>query len=227
MAIGLVLFDLDGTLLDTLGDIADAMNDVLGVLGLPGHPEESYKTFVGEGVRFLVERALPRDRRDPGTVARGLALLEERYRHRPEGRTSPYPGIPALLDALSARRLPLAVLSNKPEPATLAAVRDHLPRWDFRSVAGAREGVPLKPDPAPALAIAADAGVDPAAVLYLGDTGVDMRTARAAGMRAAGALWGFRGREELVATGAEFLVTAPGEVLTLVENLGARAGGGA
>jgi phosphoglycolate phosphatase len=211
-----VLFDLDGTLLDTLRDIADAMNAVLARLRLPGHPPVDYRLFVGEGVTRLVERALPEERRDGELIRRAEAMLDEEYAHRWNATTRPYPGIPGLLDELAARGVPLAVLSNKPDDFTLLTVSRLLPAWRFHPVMGARPGVPRKPDPAAALEIAGILGIVPSDILYLGDSGVDMRTARAAGMHPVGALWGFRSAAELNEAGAAALVGSPAELLELL-----------
>ncbi|MCK6628329.1 MAG: HAD family hydrolase [Anaerolineae bacterium] len=208
-----VLFDLDGTLLDTLADLGKAMNRVLVAQGLPGHPLEAYRYFVGEGARLLVTRALPENRRDEATIAACLAAFQADYNQNWRVETKPYPGIPEMLDALTARGLKLAVLSNKPYDFTVRCVRKLLPRWTFEPVFGLRETVPRKPDPAGALEIAACLNIPPAHFLYLGDTAIDMQTARAAGMFPVGALWGFRSAEELEESGAEVLLEEPLGVL--------------
>jgi len=211
-----LIFDLDGTLLDSLEDLADAMNHVLGAAGLPTHAVAAYRYFVGDGIEMLVRRALPEGAADDATVARTVAAMGEEYDRRATRKTRPYPGIPELLDALFARGLPVAILSNKPHEATRQVVERLLPRWAFAAVRGARPEVPKKPHPAGALELASHLGVPPQDFLYLGDTGTDMRTARGAGMRAVGVLWGFRPAEELTAAGAEALVAAPGDLLPLL-----------
>jgi phosphoglycolate phosphatase len=208
-----VLFDLDGTLLDTLRDIADSMNAALARLGHPGHPVEAYRGFVGEGVERLAECVLPPADRDRGSIRRAAELLGEEYAARWGATSGPYPGVPEMLDGLEALGLPLAVLSNKPDDFTRLTVERLLPRWPFRVVLGARPGVPRKPDPTAALEIAGLLGVAPGDILYLGDSGVDMRTARAAGMFPVGALWGFRAAPELVESGAALLLSRPAELL--------------
>jgi len=204
-----VLFDLDGTLLDTLADLGNAMNRVLAAQGLPGHPLDAYRYFVGEGARLLVTRALPENRRDEATIAACLDAFQADYDQNWRVETKPYPGIPDMLDALTARGLKLAVLSNKPHDFTVRCVHELLPRWTFEPVFGLRETVPRKPDPAGALEIAACLNLPPANFLYLGDTATDMQTARAAGMVPVGALWGFRSAEELAESGAEMLLEEP------------------
>ena len=213
-----VLFDLDGTLLDTIGDLADSMNAALAALGHPTHPEEAYLRFVGDGVAELARRALPPARRDETSVRACIAAMKAEYAQRWDVRTHPYEGVPELLDALGARGIPVADLRNKMEDVTRVAV-DHWFGLDrFAEVRGAREGVPRKPDPEAALAIAARLGVAPERVLYLGDTDTDMRTAVAAGMVPFGVLWGFRDEAELRENGARHLLRRPGELLAYVRN---------
>lgn len=208
-----VLFDLDGTLLDTLQDLADSANSALRSLGLPIHPVDSYRTFVGDGVDILVRRVLPEERRDSNTVGSLKAAFREEYSRRWKDATRPYPGVPELLDALSGRGVILTVLSNKPHAATQAVAGHFFSRWPFAVFWGQRESHPRKPDPAAALEICRAVGVEPGEMLYVGDTNTDMQTARRAGMFAVGALWGFRSREELLASGAQALVSHPAELL--------------
>ncbi|WP_028318160.1 HAD family hydrolase [Desulfobulbus elongatus] len=211
-----VLFDLDGTLLDTLEDLAAAANRVLADQGLPRHPVDAYRHFVGDGLRVLVERMLPADRRDAAMVGGAVAAFQEAYARTWHDRSAPYPGIADLLDRLTAEGVRLSILSNKPDAFTRLCVQRLLPRWHFDPLLGQRDGVPKKPDPTAALEIARLLHLDPAQILYVGDSGVDMRTARAAGMVAAGVLWGFRDEAELTRTGAQHLVARPEELLPLV-----------
>ncbi len=210
-----VMFDLDGTLLDTIKDIADSMNAVLERRGLPGHPAERYKSFVGDGVETLVRRALPADRRHHRVLAECVEEVVREYAARWDRKTRPYPGVPEMLDALEARGFKLAVLSNKPEEATRLCVERFFGGNRFQAVRGARPGLPRKPDPAGALEIAADLDVEPARWLYLGDTDTDMLTARRAGMVPVGAAWGFRGERELAESGARWIVSHPRELLSV------------
>ncbi len=211
-----VIFDLDGTLLDSLGDIAGAMNEVLERHGFPAHPLDRYRFFVGEGMDRLVRRALPPGV-DDATVERVTADMRAAYARRATRTTRPYPGIPELLDDLTARRIPLGILTNKPHEPAVAMVRELLGRWNFSTVQGACDGLPKKPDPAGALRVAEALGVPPRACLYVGDTGTDMRTACAAGMLPVGVLWGFRPREEIEEAGARVLIARPEELLRLVD----------
>lgn len=212
-----VIFDLDGTLLDTLRDLSDAMNNTLERFGYPVHEPKEYRYLVGNGMENLVHRALPAPvNDDPQMVARGLETMRKSYALNWNVHTKPYPGIPELLEALSTRGIKLAVLSNKPHDFTLKTVEGLLPARLFDLVAGAKPNVPLKPDPASALEIAQKFGVAPDRFLYLGDTGTDMKTANAAGMFAVGVLWGFREAAELVSEGAAKLIAKPAELLDLL-----------
>ena len=206
------VFDLDGTLLDTLGELADSGNAALEALGFPTHPEEAYRYFVGNGMESLVRRILPETARDAATVARGLEAVRGAYSRRWDA-SRPYAGVPALLDALSAAGLPLAVLSNKPDDFTRLTVERLLGRWDFAFVRGVRDDTPPKPDPRGALDLARRLNVEPAACLYLGDTATDMETATGAGMYALGAVWGFRTPDELRDSGARALLEKPTDMI--------------
>lgn len=211
-----VLFDLDGTLLDTLEDLANAMNKVLESRGLPVHPVGAYRLMVGDGVENLVKRALPESMRDPQSLALSVAAMREEYSRNWALRTRPYPGVPQLLEGLSSKEIPMAVLSNKPHDFTERMVAEMLGSWRFQVVLGERPGVPRKPDPTTALQIASQLGIPPKYFVYLGDTDTDMRTAVAAGMFPVGALWGFRTARELLSSGARRLLRTPQELLELL-----------
>jgi phosphoglycolate phosphatase len=212
------IFDLDGTLLDTLDDIANAANRVLADRGLPTHPNSSYRMFVGEGVVKLILRMLPRTHQDEATVQACVSAYVQEYEQNWNTQTKPYAGVPEMLDALVGHGIKLAVLSNKPDRFTQWCVDELLSRWAFGAVLGASDKFPPKPNPAGAIEVAKRLGVSPTECLYVGDSGVDMQTARAAHMRAVGALWGFRGREELLRDGAQLLVDKPGAVLNLLDH---------
>ncbi len=211
-----VLFDLDGTLLDSLADLSASMNAVLRREGYPAHPTEAYRYFVGEGVIRLAERALPKEARKAEEIARCAAAMRLEYADRWAEKTKPYPGIPELLDAISRQGIAMAILSNKPDDFTREIVRSLLGKWTFAKVAGAREDIPRKPDPRGALAIARELAIPPENFLYVGDSGIDMRTARGAGMFAAGVLWGFRTKEELLTNGAQVLLDRPAALCPLL-----------
>jgi phosphoglycolate phosphatase len=213
-----VLFDLDGTLLNSIQDLAEAMNCALVANGLPARPDvQEHKCYVGDGVRAYVLRAMPEGKRgDRELIARVTADYRRAYAAGWRNNTRPYDGIPELLDELGRRGLRRAVLSNKPDDTTRATVQAFLGLDRFGVVRGAMEGVPLKPDPAATLAIARQVDVPPERFLYVGDTATDMQTAHAAGMFPVGALWGFRDADELTAAGAERLIEQPAQLLELL-----------
>lgn len=208
-------FDLDGTLLNTLDDIGSACNRMLAAHGFPEHPLPAYATMVGNGFTRTVERALP-----PEVFARLSA--EEREALAAEARaqyaahlydhTVPYAGMTEALSALADCGLTLAVLSNKPDAWTVEIVRHFFPRIPFALIRGARPESPLKPDPEAPLAMLAELGLEPGRCAYVGDSDVDMHTARNVGMVAVGAAWGFRGADELVQAGARLLAAQPAEL---------------
>jgi phosphoglycolate phosphatase len=212
-----VLFDLDGTLVDSLEDLADSANAVLRELGFPTHPVDAYRHFVGDGARVLMTRVLPAADRDEAHITQCLRRFVDAYEEHWNLKTHRYPGIDALLEGLDRRGIRKAVLSNKPHDATLRCVRELLRGWKFDVVLGQQEGRPRKPAPEGALLIARELGVHPREILYLGDTGTDMQTAIAAGMIPVGALWGFRTGDELVASGARMLAGSPAEVLAILD----------
>ncbi|MDG3003538.1 HAD family hydrolase [Paludisphaera mucosa] len=213
-----VLFDLDGTLLDTLEDIGRSANQALQEGGFPSHPIASYRHFIGDGVAVLFRRALPPEAAGDLQAVEGCVQAFGRlYDAGWRTATRLYPGIAELLDALRSRSIPAGVLSNKPDVFTRKCVEYYLAAWPFSVVLGQREGVARKPDPAGAFEAAESMGLAPSEILYLGDTSVDMMTARRAGMLAVGAAWGFRPIEELRAHGASAIVAAPIEVLDILD----------
>ena len=211
-----VLFDLDGTLLDTLQDIADSTNQALCQLGFPQHEPEAYKDFIGEGREVLAARSLPEQQRDPDTVSQLVVRINREYSKCWPDHTCPYPGIPSLLDQLAANKIKMAILSNKAHSLTKMMVSKMLSHWHFDVVVGASPAIPKKPDPTAAWQIARRLGIYPAEFLYLGDSDIDMKTATAAGMYPVGALWGFRTANELLAGGAAVLVEHPRDILRLL-----------
>ena len=205
-----ILFDLDGTLTNTLEDIAFAMNRALRLNGLPEHPVDAYRYFVGDGVRVLVKRVIGEH---TGMVEKVYADYQAWYQEHNLDRTQPYPGVRELLAGLQRQGWKMGVFSNKPHADTCRVVKHFFPDVAFTVVRGQMEGVPVKPDPAGALAAAKDMGVQPEDMLYLGDTDVDMRCAQNAGMHPIGVTWGFRDAEELRAAGAERLLCHPMDLL--------------
>lgn len=211
-----VIFDLDGTLLNTLDDLADSMNRVLTGMGYPVHARDSYKYFVGNGVEKLAYRALPISSRDPETVAACVTAMEEEYGKHWQDQTHVYDGIEKMLSELDQRSIKLAILSNKLDKYTRLTVSHYLPAWNFARVIGVRPGVPQKPDPTGAFLIMRDLGMEPGDFLFLGDTNTDMETARNCGIFAVGALWGFRTRDELLNSGARVIIEHPEELVSHV-----------
>ncbi len=212
----LVIFDLDGTLLDTIGDLAVACDAALVAHGLPQHTDAEYRSFVGNGILRLVERALPEELRTPETIARVRADFVQYYTAHIDTHTRPYPGIRELLDTLAGRGIQMAVASNKFQAGTEKLIRIFFPDTPFVALLGQRPQVPLKPDPAVVEEILATTGLPKEQVLYVGDSGIDMQTAAAAGIRSVGVTWGFRSREELVEAGARHLVGHPSEIIGLL-----------
>lgn len=215
-----VFFDLDGTLLDTLADLATAANRILDKMGLPVHDTEAYRFFVGNGARKLAERILPDGMRDRKTIERAVTAFKKEYALTWNATSRPYPGIMAMLRDLSRRGTTMAILSNKPDDFTRLCVAELLPGIPFAAVRGVLPGGPLKPDPAGALALSRKLLLQPKRILYVGDTSMDMETARSAGMFAVGVLWGFRTRKELEQSGAHRIIETPGQILDLLEGTG-------
>jgi phosphoglycolate phosphatase len=212
-----VIFDLDGTLLDTIEDLTDSMNAALSEMGFPGYGIDDCKKLVGDGLATFVQRVLPPEARDnPEIAAKLTELMRWKYSERNTVKTRPYKGIPELLEALVQRGIRLAVLSNKPHDSTLVVMKKYFSRWNLAAVFGARDGVPVKPDPTSALEIARLLDLSPSEIVYVGDTNTDMWTANAAGMYAVGALWGFRTAGELRTSGAKVLIKKPLDLLALL-----------
>lgn len=213
-----LLFDLDGTLVDSLQDIAESMNAVLARWECPTHPVEAYNTFVGDGMLRLAERVLPEEiRNQPKKLSACVADMKTEYADRWRCNSRPYPGIPALLNRCASNRIRLGILSNKPEPFTKEMVSHFFPDIPFATVRGARKGVPVKPDPTAALEIQHDWSTLPESIAYVGDTDTDMKTGRSAGFFTVGVSWGFRTPEELKACGAHCIIDTPSELVTLLE----------
>ena len=209
----LAIFDLDGTLLDTLGDLAAACNYVMQRNGYPIHDFDRYRYMVGNGINKLIERALPAEFRSPERAAALRPEFIARYREHLSDHTRPYPGIVALLDRLEAGNVLLAVASNKYHEGTRTLVQRFFPRHRFVQVLGQREGVPVKPDPAIVFEILESAQIPREEALYIGDSDVDMLTASRAGVDSVGASWGFRPCEELQKAGATHMARTPMDIV--------------
>jgi len=211
-----VLFDLDGTLLDTLDDLADSMNASLRRFGFPPNPVDTYRYLVGDGLMNLVSRALPPDHRDEATINEVACAQWDEYSRNWANKTRPYEGIPELLEGLQDLGITLCILSNKPDDFTHMIVRKFLSKWRFAVVRGQDKDTPIKPNPSGANQIAKELGLATRRFLYVGDSNTDMRTANAAGMFAVGVLWGFRSKNELIAAGAQALIDRPNDLLNFL-----------
>ncbi len=212
----LVIFDLDGTLLDTIEDLANAVNFALNEMDFPQHPIQAYRSMVGNGVRKLIERALPSEAAYPQIVDRMLVHFHGYYDQHCCDFTKPYPGIPELLDKLSNDDVNLAVTSNKYQVAVTKIIGYFFPEANWQAVLGNQAGMPTKPDPSIVFAALSQCPTPKSEVLYIGDSGVDMETARRACIESVGVTWGFRPEMELKAAFADHIVSNPDDILTLV-----------
>ncbi len=212
-----VIFDLDGTLLNTIGDLAHSCNTVLTRHSLPTYTYDEYRWFVGNGVMRLVERAIPEDLRTEERVAALRAEFVEYYQANIAQYTTPYEGVTELLESLQEEGIALAVASNKYQEGTRKLVAHYFPTIHFVAVVGQRAGVPLKPDPQIIFDIEQESGYTAEEILYVGDSGIDMETATAAGVESVGVAWGFRSIEELQKSGADHIVHTPAEILQLIK----------
>ncbi|MDE7407521.1 MAG: HAD family hydrolase [Muribaculaceae bacterium] len=212
----LVIFDLDGTLLNTIDDLGCAVNYAMRVNGYPEHNMASYRYMVGNGVNKLLERALPDGERDEANVKRVRKDFGEYYGKHCADHTVPYPGVEDLLDELTRIGVKVAVASNKYQEAVTYLVTKYFPHIPWVAIHGMREGVPGKPDPSIVFNILASVPTPKEAVLYVGDSGVDMETARRACVESVGVTWGFRPQKELEEYNAENIVLDPAAVIRIV-----------
>ncbi|MCD7927058.1 MAG: HAD family hydrolase [Bacteroides sp.] len=212
----LVIFDLDGTLLNTIADLAAATNQALQHYGYPTHDTEAYRFFVGNGINKLFERALPEGERTEENVLKIRSRFVPYYDEHNADLSCPYPGIPELLSVLQQEEIMLAVASNKYQAATRKLIAHYFPAINFVEVLGQREGIPAKPDPSIVHDIIAKASVKKEEVLYVGDSNVDMQTAHNAGVTAVGVAWGFRPRTELEALHPAYIIEKAAELLSLL-----------
>lgn len=214
----LVIFDLDGTLLNTIADLANSTNHALKKLGYPIHKIEEYNFMVGNGINKLFERALPEGEKTEENVLRVRQEFVPYYDEHNADESRPYPGIPALLETLQTEGVQLAVASNKYQAATEKLVAHYFPNIRFIAVLGQREGVKVKPDPTIVEDILRIANVEKKEVLYVGDSGVDMQTAINAGVTSCGVTWGFRPRTELESFHPDYIIDQAEVVKSMVSD---------
>jgi phosphoglycolate phosphatase len=222
MGYKVAVFDLDGTLLDTLEDLADSVNVVLERHGWAAQPLADFKYHIGDGPRVLFERVMRAMGKPEEEITREVTdeLIEEykaEYAARWDAKTKAYAGIPELLDGLTTRGMKLTVLTNKPHEFSAQCVEGMLGEWEWEMIRGMREGVPRKPDPAGVFEIMKTLGVGAGDCVYFGDTATDMKTARGAGVFAVGCLWGFRDEAELRGSGADVVIERPEDFLDLAD----------
>lgn len=212
-----LIFDLDGTLLDTIHDIGGCANTVLASFGYPAHSIERYKELVGDGISNLARKVLPPGNNGPEYVERFVGAYRKLYAETWRESSKPYDGIPETLRALAEKNIKLSVLSNKRDDFTKLCVSSFFPDITFAEVRGERAGVPIKPHPQAALLIAESCGVSPDTCVFVGDSEIDILTAKEAGMRSIGVAWGFRSRGVLEAAGANFIIDSPMSILSIIE----------
>jgi phosphoglycolate phosphatase len=209
------IFDLDGTLVNTLDDIADTMNTILRQSNMPVHPTEKYKYLVGEGIMELTKKVMP-----PGSwteqnakefVQKFRALYDQTW----HDKSVPYPGVVNLLKSLDKNGFKLGVLSNKPDSFVQKIVAWFFPDIHFKGISGEQANIPAKPDPRLALDIAKKMNLQTQQIIFVGDSGIDIQTGLNAGMVPVGVSWGFRPVEELISTGASHIVDTPAEIESL------------
>jgi len=211
------IFDLDGTLLDTIEDIKNSMNLVLEKRGFPVHNTEFYKKAVGEGTEKLVIDSLPEDKRDEKTVKECLYELKENYSKMWANKTKPYEGIPEILNTLINKGIIVSILSNKDDKFTKAMVKYFFPNYNFAFVFGSRDGIPKKPSPEVPLYIAEKTEIPPDQYAFVGDSSFDIQTGKNANMFSIGVSWGFKPIETLVESGADLIVETPDQILALLK----------
>jgi len=212
----LIIFDLDGTVINTIADLAQSTNYALKTLGYPTHPEEAYKFMVGNGINNLFLRALPENEKTQENVLRVRELFIPYYNNHNTDKSKPYPGIVDLLHTLQGQGYQLAIASNKYREATLKIIPHYFPDIRFTAIEGQHEARPTKPDPQIVYDIITQADVNLEEVLYIGDSAVDMNTALNAGVTACGVTWGFRPRTELETPHPQFIIDKAEEILTIL-----------
>lgn len=210
-----VIFDLDGTLLDTLADLADSCNHICANHGWPTHDYSAYCYFIGNGAAKLVERAIPESVRGTQLGQEALNEFLVYYEQHKADKTGPYAGMPEVVDTLKQAGIKIAVLTNKPDAAAGPVMEQYYPGV-FELVQGGLPGVPLKPDPTPVHKLLERMGAGRESTLFVGDSNVDIQTARNSGLSGCGVLWGFRSRQELEGEGADYIAAKPEDLLNII-----------
>lgn len=217
--IKLLIFDLDGTLLNTLDDIADAANHILEKHHFPTHPVDAYRYFVGNGMPTLVKRILPEKQKEGTVYDTCLQEFLTYYARHMYDKTHVYAGLTAVLERIQSKGIKIAVATNKVHSAVAPLMKRFFPTIHFDVLMGQREGIPVKPNPQIVYDILSVLGCSADETLYFGDTSVDMKTAHYAGLRAVGVLWGYRLRQELEQENAEYIIQSPAEIEQLTDIL--------
>ncbi len=212
----LVIFDLDGTILDTISDLATSTNHALKQLGFPTHPEKDYHAMVGNGINKMFERALPEGQKTQENIMAVRQIFLPYYDGHKMLRTHPYLGVIGVMEKLEREGVKLAVASNKYQEAAELLVKHYFPQVTFVAILGEREGIPAKPDPEIVFEILKTSGVSKEDTLYVGDSPVDMQTAKSAGVEACGVAWGFSPKENLEACHPAYIIDKPDEIFGLV-----------
>lgn len=213
----LIIFDLDGTLLNTINDLAVSANHALHQNSYPEHELHEYQFFVGNGITKLIERALPQEVRQESIILKLREEFVQYYQQHKTDLTCPYPGIPELLHELHSSNISLAVASNKYHQGTVELIHHYFGNSLFKIIAGQKENIPAKPHPAIVNNILEQIGISPCQTLYVGDSGVDMQTAKNSGITSIGVTYGFRPRQELKENGACYIVDKPEEIMEIIK----------
>ncbi len=211
-----VIFDLDGTLLNTIDDLADSMNQILRKEGFPEHSREQYNYFVGNGQRKLIERSLPESECSEENILKYMKQWKDIYKESCTVKTKLYPGIADMLLKLKELRIPIAILSNKPHDEVMKVVLHYLDEKQFSAISGQKNHIPHKPAPDGVFIILEELKALPEFCLFVGDTPVDIETAAASGMKSVGVSWGFRPVNELKEAGADYMIESPDQLISLL-----------
>lgn len=211
-----IIFDLDGTLLNSLEDLADCTNYILRKYQYPEHPLDAYKYFVGDGIRKLIERAIPENVRTSENITLVFNDFIDYYSIHKTDKTAPYPGIIETLEFLQNQKIAIGVASNKADHLMYPLMQHYFPTILFAAILGKREGIAEKPNPQIIFDIMAKTGIAQSQTIYAGDTATDVATAKNSGLRCIGVLWGFRDRNELTKAGADYIIENPLELIDII-----------